>query len=45
MTGHDKAGDLSFDVSGVKRLRIVADFGGGPDVGDFLDLGDARIVK
>ncbi len=41
---HDKA-NVSFDVSGVKRLRIVADFGGGPDVGNFLDLGDARIVK
>jgi hypothetical protein len=44
VTSHDKA-DVSFDVSGVKRLRIVADFGGGPDVGNFLDLGDARIVK
>ena len=45
ITGRDKPADLSFDVSSVKRLRIVADFGGGPDVGNFLDLGDARIVK
>lgn len=45
ITGHEKPADLNFDVSGVKRLRIVADFGGGADVGDYLDLGDARIVK
>ena len=45
ITGHDKPADLKFDVSGVKRLRIMADFGGGADVGDYLDLGDARIVK
>jgi hypothetical protein len=45
ITGREKPADLSFDVSGVKRLRIIADFGGGADVGDYLDLGDARIVK
>jgi hypothetical protein len=45
ITGREPAADLNFDVSGVKRLRIVADFGGGTDVGDYLDLGDARIVK
>jgi hypothetical protein len=45
ITGRDKPVELNFDVSEVKRLRIVADFGGGADVGDYLDLGDARIVK
>jgi hypothetical protein len=45
ITGRDPAAELNLDVSGVKRLRIMADFGGGPDVGNYLDLGDARIVK
>ena len=45
ITGRGTAVELNLDVSSVKRLRIVADFGGGADVGDYLDLGDARIVK
>jgi endo-alpha-N-acetylgalactosaminidase len=45
ISGHDKPLELNLNVSNVKRLRIVADFGGGADVGDYLDLGAARIVK
>jgi hypothetical protein len=45
ISGRGAPVDLNLDVSGVKLLRIVADFGGGADVGDYLDLGDARIVK
>ncbi len=45
ITGHGPPVNLNVDVSGVKRLRIIADFGGRADIGDYLDLGDARIVK
>jgi hypothetical protein len=37
--------DLDLDVSAVKRLNILVDFGEGLDVGNYLDLCDARIVK
>lgn len=36
---------LNFDVAGLKRLKIVVDYGGDLDIGDALDLCDARIVK
>jgi len=45
ISGRGSPVDLNLDVSGVKRLRIIADFGGGTKVGDYLDLGDARIVR
>jgi hypothetical protein len=45
ITGRDKPVDLNLNVANVKRLRIIADFGGEADVGDYLDLGGARIVK
>ena len=45
LTGHTAPVDLDLDVAGVKRLKIVVDFDGGIDVGDYLDLCDARIVK
>ncbi len=37
--------ELDLDVAGVKRLNILVDFGEGLDVGNYLDLCDARIVK
>ena len=37
--------DLDFDIAGVKRLRIVVDFGQNLDTGDWLNLCDARLVK
>ena len=43
--GRDEPVDLDLDVAGVKRLNIVVDFGEGLDVGNYLDLADARIVK
>ena len=37
--------ELDIDLSGVKRLTILVDYGEQGDVGDFLDLCDARILK
>jgi hypothetical protein len=37
--------ELDLDLSGVKRLTILVDYGEQGDVGDFLDLCDARILK
>jgi hypothetical protein len=45
ITGRDKPVDLDVDVAGVRRLNILVDFGEGLDVGNYLDLCDARIVK
>jgi hypothetical protein len=45
VVGRDEPVDLDLDVSGVKRLNILVDFGEGLDVGNYVDLGDARIVK
>lgn len=44
ITGQHPPVSLNVDISDVKRIRIVADFGGGADIGDYLDLGDARII-
>jgi len=45
LTGRDEPAPLDIDVAAVKRLKIVVDFGGGLDAGNYLDLCDARIVK
>ena len=45
LTGRDEPAPLDIDVAAVKRLKIVVDFGGGLDTGNYLDLCDARIVK
>jgi hypothetical protein len=45
IAGRDKPVDLDLDVAGVRRLNILVDFGEGLDVGNYLDLCDARIVK
>ncbi len=45
ITGRDAPVPLDLDVAAVKRLKIVVDFGGGLEMGDYLDLCDARIVK
>jgi hypothetical protein len=45
IVGRDEPIDLDLDLSGVKRLNILVDFGEGLDVGNYLDLADARIVK
>lgn len=36
---------LELDVAGVKRLKIVVDYGQNLDTGDWLNLCNARIVK
>ena len=43
--GSDPARELEVDVAGVKRLEIVVDYGADLDVGDRLDLCDARVTK
>lgn len=43
--GSDSPVLLDLDVTGVKRLRIVVDYGDNLDTGDWLNLCNARIVK
>ncbi|NLX94569.1 MAG: hypothetical protein GXY83_00180 [Rhodopirellula sp.] len=45
ITGSDPPESLDFDISGVRRLTVLVDFGKDLDVADHLDLCDARIVK
>jgi hypothetical protein len=45
VTGSDPPRHVDFDVSGVRRLTILVDFGDDFDVGDHLDLCEARLVK
>jgi hypothetical protein len=45
VAGTEPARPLSLDVSGVRRLSILVDFGEDLDVADYLDLGDAKLVK
>lgn len=45
ITGSDEPLPLSLDITGVKRLRILVDFGEQVDIADFLNLCDARITK
>jgi hypothetical protein len=45
VTGGDAPLPLDLDVSGVRRLTILVDFGNDQDVADHLDLCDLRIIK
>jgi hypothetical protein len=45
ITGSDEPLPLGLDITGVKRLRILVDFGEQVDIADFLNLCDARITK
>jgi hypothetical protein len=45
VAGTDAPQSIDLDVQGIKRLRIVVDFGGNLDTGDWLNLCDARLVK
>jgi hypothetical protein len=45
IAGSDQPLPLELDVAGVKRLRILVDFGQNLDTGDWLNLCNARIVK
>ena len=44
ISGREPARSVDIDLTRVTRLKIVADFGGGLDVGDYLDLCDARMI-
>ncbi len=45
VAGPDSAHDIDLDVAGVKRLKIVVDYGTNLDTGDWLNLCDAKLVK
>lgn len=44
-TGKDKARTISVDVTGVKELVLVVDYGKDKDVGDNAVWADARVIK
>ena len=43
--GADKPREIDLDVSKVRDLEILVDFGGDLDIADWLDLADARVTK
>lgn len=43
--GVDPARELELEIAGVKRLEVLVDYGGGLDIGDRLDLCEARVTK
>lgn len=45
VVGREPAEAIDLDITGVKRLKILVDFGRGMDIADHLDLCDARITK
>jgi len=45
VAGADPAKPVDLDMTGVRRLSILADFGDDLDVGDHLDLCEARLLK
>lgn len=44
MTGKDEPISLDVDLTGVRRLRLIVDFGEGYDTGDFVDFCAAQVV-
>jgi hypothetical protein len=45
VTGTDPPREVDLDLSGVRRLIVLVDFGEHADVADHLDLCEARVVK
>ena len=45
ITGRDPPLTVDLDITGVKRLKILVDFGQELDIADHLDLGEARMTK
>lgn len=41
----NKPQDISISIKGVQKLRITVDYGEDLDLGDHVDLADARIIK
>lgn len=42
---NDKPRKLDLDISGVRDLEILVDFGSDLDISDHLDLADAKVIK
>ncbi len=45
VSGRDEPGSLDLDIAGVRRLKILVDFGMQLDIADHLNLCNARIIK
>ena len=45
VSGSDKPAPLDLDVSGVRFLEILVDYGANLNIADHLDLADARVIK
>lgn len=45
LTGDQSPQDLELDITGVKRLKIVVDYGQNLDTGDWVNLCEVRMVK
>jgi hypothetical protein len=45
ISGLEPPQPIELDVAGVKRLKVVVDYGRNLDAGDWLNLCDARVVK
>ncbi len=45
VAGAEPAKPIGLDVTGVRRLSVLVDFGEDLDIADYLDLCDARLVK
>jgi hypothetical protein len=45
VTGREKAIPVELDITGVRRLKILEDFGEEMDIADHLNLCDARLTK
>jgi hypothetical protein len=45
IAGSDQPREIELNVEGVKRLKLLVDFGRNLDTGDWLNLCDARLIK
>jgi hypothetical protein len=45
LAGADAPRELNVDIDGVKRLKLIVDYGDNLDTGDWLNLCDLRISK
>ena len=45
VTGRDQAFPIELEISGIRRLKILVDFGEQMDIADHLNLSDARLTK
>lgn len=45
VTGQEPPKPVDLDLTGIRRLSILVDYGADLDIGDHVDLGEARILK